>query len=224
MASPTPQRALEASRVARSASRLDVAVRALDHAYGALPQDPGFANQLAVESEVLARELALRGASLGALGLWLRAQELGKDQAKNLGRLIKNYPAWRPTPSSVGAPKDTLIAGATGAFWVSTTTRARILVLSGGITGEGTEPFARVLKLACEDVEWVLIDLAKVNYIGSAGLAVAVKLSERLRKRSGGLALFELATNLTLLVETLGLDGYLNPVTTLADALERAGG
>ena len=224
MANPTPQRALESSRIAREAARLDVAVRALDHAYRSLPQDSAFTRQLADESEILARELAVRGASLGAMGFWLRAQELGKDQAANVGRLIRNYSVWQPQPASVGAPKDALLAGASGAFWVSTKSRARILALAGGITGEGTEPFARVFQLACKDVNWVFIDLAQVKYIGSAGLAVAVKLSEQLRLRGGGLALFGLASNLTLLVETLGLDGYLNPVPTLADALERTRG
>ncbi len=219
MPKPTPQRALDGARVAREAGQLTVAGRALDHVYTNLEEHPQLRGPLAIESAVLARELALRGASLAALGLWLRAQELGKDQTRNVTRMIGNYSAWRPQLCSVGAPKEALTAGASGAFWVSIAAKARILALQGGITGDGTEPFARVLHLACEGIHWVFVDMSEVSYVGSAGLAVAVKVSEKLRQREGGLSLFGLSANLQLLVETLGLDSYLNPQAYLEGAI-----
>ncbi|MEM7315807.1 MAG: STAS domain-containing protein, partial [Planctomycetota bacterium] len=87
------------------------------------------------------------------------------------------------------------------------------------ITGDGTEPFARVLHMACDGTQWLFVDMADVNYVGSAGLAVAVKVSEKLRQAGGGMSLFGLSSNLKLLVETLGLDGYLNPMDRLEDAM-----
>jgi anti-anti-sigma factor len=219
MANPSPRRALDSTRVAREAAKLEVALRAVDHAYANLDQDPAIRDELAEESELLGRELALRGASLGALGLWLRAHALGRSQAQSVQRLLTNYPTWRPDAGSVGVPRDALKAAASGAFWIGLRRRARILVLEGGITGQGTEPFARILLTASEGVNWVFVDMAQVNYVGSAGLALAVKISERLRPRAGGVALFGLSANLKILVETLGLEKHLPPVEGLAGAL-----
>jgi hypothetical protein len=55
------------------------------------------------------------------------------------------------------------------------------------------------------------VDMARLTYVGSAGLAVAVKLAERLRAAKGGLCMYSMSPNLKLLVETLGLAHFLNP-------------
>lgn len=211
---------LQAARVAREKGKLRTAARALEAVYARLDEGRGLASQIASEGEALGRELALRGASLAALGEWLRAQALGRDQGRNIERIIGNYKAWKPEAQTVGVARDGLLAGAGGAFWVSPRQRGRVMVLEGGITTEGTEAFTRVLELASGDVDWLFVDMQKLTYVGSTGLAVVVKLAERLRNRGGGVSLFHLSPNLKLLVETLGLATFLNPVGTLQDSFE----
>jgi anti-anti-sigma factor len=64
--------------------------------------------------------------------------------------------------------------------------------------------------------------MEKLTYVGSAGLAVAVKLAERLRGQQGGLAMFSMSPNLKLLVETLGLAHFLNPAANVLEAIDKA--
>jgi anti-anti-sigma factor len=216
---PPLKRVLEAVRVARERGDLATARRALEHAYERLGEEPDLQNLASREGEKLGRELAIKGAPLAALGEWMRAHALGRKQSKNLERLAKHYPRWRPTPTSIGVSKDALTAAASGAFWVGLEQRGRILTLKGGITGSGTDGFRRVLGLAGSGVGWLLLDVAELTYVGSAGLAVVVKIAERLRTEGGGVVLFSLSSNLKLLVETLGLAGSLHPVQELEDAL-----
>jgi len=224
MSEPSPQLALQAVRVAREAGDLSVAMRALDHVFAHLHEDPDLVDDAASEGELLGRELAVRGASLAALGEWLRAQEGGLGQRENIRRLLRTYAAWRPQVETCGAPRDGLKAGASGAFWVGRGTRGRFMCLEGGITGEGTEAFSRVLELSSGSVSWLFVDMEKLSYVGSTGLAVIVKVAERLKDRGGGVALFGLSSNLKLLVETLGLGMILNPSDDLEDALGQVGG
>lgn len=116
-----------------------------------------------------------------------------------------------------------LEAGATGAFWVGRHDKGRILVLRGGIMGEAnTAAFSRVLDLSSDEVTWLFVDMERLTYVGSKGLAVVVKAAERLRKAGGGVSLFALKSNLKLIVETLGLAKFLNPTDKLIDALALA--
>lgn len=222
-AAPSAEEAVEAARVAREAARLRVAQRALDHAFSALRGgDPsGLRPRLADEGYLLGRALLEGGAALAALGELQRAATLGHGDARKLvARMGAEYARWRPKPGPIGAPRDSLTAGASGVFWVSDRARGRVLALEGGITGEGTEAFGRVLDLCARDVQWVLVDMEKLTYVGSAGLAVAVKLAERLRaQQQGGLSMFAMSPNLKLLVETLGLAHFLNPAATVVEAM-----
>lgn len=221
---PSAEEAIEAGRVARDAAKLRVAQRALDHAYqGAAKLTPEARRRLAEEGDLLARALAAQGATLAALSEFQRACALGRKEAREGTELIAaDYVKWRPTPGAIGAPRDSLLAGASGAFWVSDKARARVAALEGGITGEGTESFGRILDLCARDVQWVLVDMERLTYVGSAGLAVAVKLAERLRGGAGGLAMFSMSPNLKLLVETLGLAHFLNPAANVLEAIDRA--
>lgn len=224
---PSAEEAVEAARVAREAGRLTIAQRALDHAYQSLAKAgaPDLRQRLAAEGDLLARALAGQGATLAALGEFQRARGLGWAEARlGASKVVADYARWRPKAGAIGAPRDSLTAGASGAFWASERTRARVLALEGGITGEGTDAFGRVLDLCARDVQWVLVDMEKLTYVGSAGLAVAVKLAERLRGQGGGLAMFAMSPNLKLLVETLGLAHFLNPAGTVLDALDLATG
>lgn len=217
---PPPQAVLAAVRAAREGGQLRTAIRALDHLYGHLDEhDDELRGLAAAEGELLGRELAVRGASLAALGEWLRAEDLGRDQRENLRRLVRNYSSWRPEPQPIGVRGDQLKAGAGGEFWVNCASRGRIVTLEGGITGEGTEAFTRVLELSAQGVDYLFVDMAKLSYVGSTGLAVAVKTAERLRTCGGALSLFSLSSNLKLLVETLGLAAILHPVEGLEGAL-----
>ncbi|HBP23507.1 MAG TPA: hypothetical protein DEA08_37730 [Planctomycetes bacterium] len=219
---PPLERVLEAVSAARERGRLGTARRALEHAYERLGESSAARElqpHMAEEAELLGRELAVRGAPLAAMSEWMRATDLGRDQRRNLSRLTEQYPRWRPEPSSIGVAKDALTAAASGAFWVGLEQRGRILTLAGGITGSGTDAFRRVLGLASSGVEWLLLDVQELTYVGSAGLAVVVKTAETLRSAGGAVALFSLSSNLKLLVETLGLAASLHPVEDLQAAL-----
>jgi anti-anti-sigma factor len=219
---PSAEEAIEAGRVARDAAKLRVAQRALDHAYqGAAKLSPDAQRRLAEEGELLARALLAQGATLAALSEFQRARALGRASARDgTAKLAADYAKWRPTPGPIGAPRDSLLGGASGAFWVHDKARARVLAVEGGITGEGTESFGRILDLCAKDVQWVLVDMERLTYVGSAGLAVAVKTAERLRGQQGGLAMFAMSPNLKLLVETLGLAHFLNPAKDVLEAIE----
>jgi anti-anti-sigma factor len=225
MATPTAVEAIEAARVAREAGHLKVARKALDHAHAAAAREGRIPPRLAEEGEQLGQALLTQGATLAALGEWLRARGLGRTSARGrAGQVAQDYARWRPQPGPVGAPKDALLAAATGAFWVRPGARGRVLAVEGGITGEGTESFGRILELCAKDAEWLLVDMAKLTYVGSAGLAVAVKTAEKLRARKGGLTMFAMPSNLKLLVETLGLAHFLQPSPSVVEALDLAAG
>lgn len=223
---PSAEEAIEAARVAREAAKLRVAQRALDHAFAALrggEASGALRPRLAQEADLLGRALLRSGAALAALGELQRAAALGHGEARAaVAKLGAEYARWRPRAGPIGAPRDSLTAGASGVFWVSDQARARVLTLEGGITGEGTEAFGRVLDLCARDVQWVLVDMEKLTYVGSAGLAVAVKQAERLRGQQGGLSMFAMSPNLKLLVETLGLAHFLNPAAGIVDAMALA--
>jgi anti-anti-sigma factor len=161
---------------------------------------------------------------VAALGEVLRARAAGAAGADEVLRgVLATYAAWRPRPELLGAPKEGLKAGATGAFWLGPALRGRVLVLSGGITGEGTAAFQEALEASAEGVEWLLVDVAQLTYVGSSGLAQVVKVAERLAGRKGGMSLFALSSSLQILVEMLGVERFLNPVAGLAEALACAG-
>ncbi len=219
----SPGRALEAARVAREAGQLRVARRALDYAFQRV--DGGSDLEVAgLEGERLAEDLARRGALLGALSEWLRARAAGRDPSKPLTRLLRDYDSWRPRAAGLGVARDGLMAGASGAFWIDRKRQGRVLVLQGGITSEANEAFTRVLDLSSRDVQFLFVDMARLSYVGSTGLAVVVKTAERLKQAGGGVSLFALSSNLKLLVETLGLAKFLNPVGDLREALDLARG
>jgi len=219
---PSVSLVLDAARVAREAGNLHVAARAVDHAYQRLDDEPGARERLAEEGALFARELAERGAHFAALGELLRAQQVGADLRDLLSSLLRTYTRWRPRAASIGVPKDALTAGASGDFWVGIGRRGRILLLEGGITGEATEAVSRVIELSAEKAPWLFVDVSRLSYVGSSGLAVIVKQAERCKGKGGGLCLFGLSSNLKLLVETLGLAPFLNPVADLPEALSLA--
>lgn len=217
---------LEAVRVARGRGELGTARRALLHFFTRSGEVPKLHEEAAYEAESLAKELVIRGAHLGGLEACLCAQGLGRDQARNFERIGDRFARWRPEPASIGAAKDGLLAAATGAFLTGTFPArgkrpqfGRIVSLSGGITGTGTEAFRRVLSLAHEGVDWLLLDAKDLSYVGSSGLAIVVKSAEQLRGDKGGVILFQPSSNLKLLVETLGLADSLHPVEDLSSAL-----
>lgn len=216
--------ALAAARVARTAGHLRVAMRALDEGWRAVEPGSQLARELGEEGLRLAGELTQRDARVAALGELLRARGSGAPVEEPLSGLLASYARWGPRPGPIGVPKDGLKAGATGAFWVLPGVRARILALAGGITGEGTEAFQRAIAASAEDVEWLLVDVAGLTYVGSTGLAQVVKVAERLAGRKGGMSLFAPSSSLKILVEMLGVERFLQPVPSLADALERLRG
>lgn len=219
-AKPPLETVLTAARVARERGDLGTARRAFLHLCVRLGEARELQTQTALEGERLAKELAIRGAHLAALEASLCAHQLGRDQRGPLEKLAERYPRWRPTPGPIGVAKDALLAGASGLFRVGIRQQARIVSLSGGITGAGTEAFRRVLNLAHVDLDWLLLDVADLSYVGSSGLAIVVKSAEELRAAGGGVAMFGPSSNLKLLVETLGLGDSLHPVASLSEALQ----
>lgn len=218
-AQPPLETVLTAARVARERGDLGTARRAFLHLCGRLGEAQELAAAAAEEGERLAKELAIRGAHLAALEAALCAHQLGRDQRGPLEKLAQRYPRWRPAPGPIGVAKDGLLAGASGLFQVGLQRRARIVSLSGGITGAGTESFRRVLNLAHVEIDWLFLDVADLSYVGSSGLAIVVKSAEELRLAGGGVAMFGPSSNLKLLVETLGLGDSLHPVGGLSEAL-----
>lgn len=214
--------AVAAARVARTAGHLKVAMRALDEAWRGLPAGDPLEPQLGEEGLRLASDLLDRGARVAALGELLRARAArtpGVDEA--LRGLLGTYAVWRPRPETLGAAKDGLKAGATGAFWLSPREQGRVLALAGGITGDGTGPFQTALEASARGVHWLFVDVAQLTYVGSSGLARVVKVAETLAAEGGGMSLFALSSSLQILVEMLGVERFLNPVPSLVEALAR---
>lgn len=61
-------------------------------------------------------------------------------------------------------------------------------------------------KLIDQSVDKVLIDLEKVNYIDSSGLATFVELFQKMKKSGGKLVLFNLAQSVRSVFEIAKLD------------------
>lgn len=224
---PPLKTVLEAIRVSRERGDLGTARRALLHLFARSDEAGRLLEEAAHEAESVAKELVIRGAHLGGLEACLCAQGMGRDQKRNFDRIGDRYVRWRPTPGPIGAAKDGLLAGATGTFLMGTFPApggrpqfGRIVSLSGGITGTGTEAFRRILNLAHDGVDWLLLDAVDLSYVGSSGLAIVVKSAEQLRGAKGGVVLFQPSSNLKLLVETLGLGDSLHPVEDLTAALQ----
>ena len=222
---PSAAEAVAASRVARKAGRLDVALKALDHAWSEGFEIKALRKELAREAQALGKALIDQGASVAALSQLLRSRSLGEERAQaTLVALVRDYPRWRPAPEPIGAVRDSLKAAASGTFGLGIAGRARLLCLEGQITGENKQDFARVLKLTAEGIDWLLIDMHSLTYVGSTGMAAVVKEAETLAQHGGGICLFSLSSSLKILVEMLGVTQFLNPVGTLLNALDTASG
>ncbi|MCA8922596.1 MAG: STAS domain-containing protein [Planctomycetes bacterium] len=209
--------------MARKAGRLGVALRALDHAWARGAQDEALRAGLGREAHALGAALVDQGACVAALGLLLRARSLGEARAQPaLAALARDYPRWRPAPESVGAVRDSLKAAASGTFSLGQAGDGRLLTLEGQITGENKHDFSRVLEVSAEGVDWLLVDMHALTYVGSTGMAAVVKEAEGLSSRGGGISLFSLSSSLKILVEMLGVAQFLNPKVSLLDAIDRA--
>ncbi len=219
--------ALAEARRARAQGRLKAAQEALDRVMPlALPDDPNAARAMADEGARLGLALEAKGSVLAALAEFARALDLSSELVaarEGVSRGVAAYDRWMP-PLGAVAHGNQLVAGATGAFWVSRTHRGRVVVLQGGINGETVIPARKALDVASNGVSWLLIDMKKLAYVGSTGLATTVKVAEHLEKLGGGLALFSVASNLAIVINTLGLGRYLKVVTDLDAALALARG
>jgi anti-anti-sigma factor len=219
--------ALSEARRARTQGRLKAAVEALDRAIPLLsPDDPNAARAVADEATRIAAALEEKGSLVAALAEYARALDVSPDlQAASQGivRIADAYPSWAP-PMGAVAPANQLVVGATGAFWVNRSQRGRVVALEGGINAETVAPAKKALELAGRDVAWLLVDMKKLAYVGSTGLATTVKVAERLETGGGGLALYNVASNLGIIINTLGLGRYLKVVPDLAAALAQARG
>ncbi|MBI3723432.1 STAS domain-containing protein [bacterium] len=216
--------AVAQAREARKAGKLREALESLDRAVACLiPGDSSGEQGVATEGTKLGKALDARGAPLAALSEHLRALDLAPenpDAREGIRRGVTRYDEWRPKTDAI-APKDQLKVGATGAFWAGRSTKARVVVFEGGIRTETVDAARRALELATQGVSWVLLDMKDLLYIGSTGLAAAVKSAEQLAEGGGGLAVFSLASNLAVVIDTLGLGRFLQVVPTLEHALAR---
>ncbi|MEZ6187135.1 MAG: STAS domain-containing protein [Planctomycetota bacterium] len=202
-----------------------MALRALDHAWSRGAGDEALRATFATEAFELGKALVDQGACVAALGVLLRARSVGDARAQGtIAALTRDYPRWRPVPASVGAVRDSLRAGASGTFGIGRAGGARLLTLEGQITGENKHDFSRVLERSAEDTEWLIVDMHGLTYVGSTGMAAVVKEAEGLAARGGGITLFSLSSSLKILVEMLGVAQFLNPVSGLLEALDRASG
>jgi anti-anti-sigma factor len=206
----------------RAKGQLRAAVAALDKAVTLVtPTDKGAAWGVADEAVKLGLALEKNKAPLAALSEFVRALDLAptNDQAREgIARGAANYTAWAPPCGSLG---NQLSVGATGAFWVGRGAKGRVVVFNGGINGETVVAAKKALEVAANGVNWLVVDMKKLVYVGSTGLAAAVKVAETLESRGGGLILFAVASNLGVVIETLGLGRYLDLVSDLPKAFER---
>ena len=214
--------ALSEARRQRSGGKLKGAIEALDRAVPLCPpEDPNAARAVSDEGARLAVALEERGSVLAALSEYGRALGLFPDNSlarEGLERCIKAYDKWSP-PMGAVAPGNQLVVGATGAFWVNRNQRGRVVVLQGGINGETVPAARKALEVAGQGVAWLLLDMKKLVYVGSTGLAATVKVAESLEKGGGGLVLYQVASNLGIVINTLGLGRYLRVVPDLGAAL-----
>lgn len=219
--------ALSEARRSRAAGRLKSAVDALDKAFPLCPpDDPNAARAVADEDGKLAAALEAKGSLLAALSEYGRALGLHAENPAardGLERCALAYDRWAP-PMGAVAPGNQLIVGATGAFWVNRTQRGRVVVLQGGINGETVPAARKALDVAGHGASWLLLDMKKLVYVGSTGLAATVKVAETLEKNGGGLVLYQVASNLAIVINTLGLGRYLKVVPDLITALALARG
>lgn len=217
-------RAVAASREARRQGKLRPAVQALDRAVSLLaPGDASGERGLGDEGVRLGLSLEERGAPLAALSEFLRALDLAprnRAAADGVARGIAAYPKWRPPLAPLG-PRDQFLAGATGAFKVARDVQARVLAWKGGITSETIEPARSVLQRASDDVLWLVVDMKELGYVGSTGIAAAVKAAQALEQRGGGILCFGLAPSLGIVIDTLGLTRHLQVAPDLGQALAR---
>ena len=68
---------------------------------------------------------------------------------------------------------------------------------------------------------FLLVDLAGVNRITSAGVGALVRLLHRVRGLGGGIAVFGAGTRVREVIEAVRLDQILNLGTSIGDARER---
>jgi anti-anti-sigma factor len=219
--------ALSEARRARTQGRLKAAIEALDKAVPLCPpDDPNAARALADETGKLGAMLLEKGSVLAALAEFGRALDLSPENPfarDGLGRCAQAYDRWAP-PMGAVAPGNQLVVGATGAFWVNRAQRGRVVVLQGGINGETVPAARKALDVAGQGAHWLLLDMKKLAYVGSTGLAATVKVAEGLEQRGGGLVLYQVASNLGIVINTLGLGRYLRVVPDLVTALALARG
>jgi anti-anti-sigma factor len=219
--------ALSEARRSRTQGRLKAAVEALDKAIPLCqPDDANAARALADESSKLGATLLEKGSVLAALSEFARVLDLQAENPaarEGLDRCVQAYERWAP-PMGAVAPGNQLIVGATGAFWVNRAQRGRVVVLQGGINGETVPAGRKALEVAGQGASWLLLDMKKLAYVGSTGLAATVKVAETLEKAGGGLVLYQVASNLAIVINTLGLGRYLRVVADLVTALAHARG
>ncbi len=214
--------ALSEARRQRSAGKLKAAIEALDRAVPLCPpEDPNAARAVSEEGAKLALALGEKGSILAALSEVARALGLNPENQlarDTLDKCVIAYDRWAP-PMGAVAPGDQLVVGATGAFWVNRNQRGRVVVLQGGINGETVPAARKALEVAAQGSSWMLLNMKKLVYVGSTGLAATVKVAESLEKGGGGLVLYQVASNLAIVINTLGLGRYLRVVPDLQTAL-----
>ena len=74
-------------------------------------------------------------------------------------------------------------------------------------------------KMIDQNVTKVMVDLAKVNYIDSSGLATFVELFQKMKKSGGKLVLFNLAQSVRSVFEIAKLDTIFKLASTEQEAL-----
>ncbi len=219
--------ALNKARAARLGGRLRAALEALDHAVSICPpDDQEGATALAEEGAHLGAFLELKDSLVAGLSEFQRALDLDSDlktARDGVSRAVRSFDRWKPPLGAIAAGEQ-LIAGATGAFWVSRSQKGRVVVFQGGINGETVGAAKKALDVAGQGVSWLLVDMKKLAYVGSTGLATAVKVAENLESGGGGLVLYSVASNLAIVINTLGLGKYLKVVADLDAALAQARG
>ena len=94
------------------------------------------------------------------------------------------------------------------------------VLVSGRIDGSNAVAFEEAVRAAMEDGDRAMVmDLAELSYISSAGLRVLLSLAKDFSSREGELVLCSLSDRIREVVEISGFDRIIPVRATRADAL-----
>lgn len=98
----------------------------------------------------------------------------------------------------------------------------RVIHLAGEVDLEHAPQIRKVLLSAVEQGDWVLVDMAEVNYIDSSGIACLIEALQLARKNGVDLALLSVNPQAMRVLELARLDTVFSIHADLASAVRKS--